>query len=100
MGMGWEVFTRIASALLVLSLFGCEKAPDPSGDNGLALYLKVHRIGSGADQWIEMKNMAGEWERTGLIFGYASDDYAECVKAISGMKRINFAREYRCVPAN
>ncbi len=46
-----------------------------------------------------MKNSADEWERVGLIFGYA-DDYDECLKAIAGLKQVNFAREYRCVPAN
>ena len=56
-------------------------------------------IGSSSDQWIEMHNMSGEWERTGLIFGY-QDDYSECMKAIAGLKKVNFAREYRCSPAN
>ncbi len=43
--------------------------------------------------------MAGEWERTGLIFGYV-DDYEECVKAIAGLQAANYEREYRCTPAN
>ena len=46
-----------------------------------------------------MKNMSGEWERVGLIFGYLGD-YDECLKAISGLGRENYVREYRCVPAN
>lgn len=46
-----------------------------------------------------MNNLAGEWERVGLIFGY-TDDYDECTKAVAGLKAANPAREYRCVPAN
>lgn len=57
------------------------------------------RLGSAADQWIEMHNSYGEWERTGLIFGYA-DDREECLKAIAGLKKVNFQREYRCTAAN
>ncbi len=50
------------------------------------------------DHWIELKNLAGEWEQVGLIFGYIGD-YDECQKAIEGLKKVNYAREYRCVPA-
>ncbi len=46
-----------------------------------------------------IENLAGEWERTGLIFGYV-DDQEECLKAIAGLKRVNYAREYRCASAN
>lgn len=51
------------------------------------------------DQWVEMRNMIGEWEKTALIFGYA-DDYGECMKTIAGLREVNFDRDYRCVPAN
>jgi hypothetical protein len=63
-------------------------------------HVSKNRIGSATDHWIEMKNIAGEWERTGLIFGYVDDDYGECQKAIAGLKAANYAREYRCTPAN
>lgn len=46
-----------------------------------------------------MRNMAGEWEKTGLIFGY-NGDAEECEKAIAGLKRVNYLREYRCTLAN
>ena len=46
-----------------------------------------------------MKNFAGEWERVGLIFGFIGD-YEECLKVTAGMKKVNYAREYRFVPAN
>ena len=48
--------------------------------------------------------MAGEWEKTGLIFGYSGDnedgDSEECLKAIAGLKKVNYLREYRCSSAN
>ncbi len=56
-------------------------------------------MGSDKDHWIEMKNVTGKWEKSGLIFGYdgAND---ECLKAISGRKEVNYKRECRCSPAN
>ena len=69
------------------------------GYRALEGYVAQHQTGKGADQWIEMLNSAGKWERTGLIFGYL-DDHDECLKAIAGLKQKNYAREYRCAPAN
>ena len=60
--------------------------------------VKGQKLGSDVDQWIEMKNMAGEWEKVGLIFGYLGD-FEECQNAIAGLKKVNYARNYRCVPA-
>jgi hypothetical protein len=34
-----------------------------------------------------MKIVTGEWEKTGLIFGYL-DDYEECLKALEGLKKL------------
>jgi hypothetical protein len=83
-----------------LLLVGCNADPKtPEGYGEFERLVSQHPIGSDADHWIEMKNLAGEWERTGLIFGY-SGDFEECEKAIAGLKKVNFAREYRCVPAN
>lgn len=78
---------------------GCESPDAIPGNAELQEQIKDKRVGVGADHWIEMRNITGAWERTGLIFGYA-DDYEECTKAIDGMKRINPGREYRCTPAN
>lgn len=86
-------------ASMSLALVGCEASDGPAGYGELAKQVQQDRVGQAADQWIEMRNMAGEWERTGLIFGYA-DDHEECLKAIAGLKEVNYAREYRCVPAN
>ena len=61
--------------------------------------LKKIVSGDGPDNWIEMKDLFGKWEQTGLIFGYQGD-YEECLKAIERMKRANPEREYRCTPAN
>jgi hypothetical protein len=93
----------VVAALLILS--GCSNKPFGSdgseipGFNGLENQIEQGKVGRSSDQWIEIKNSAGEWERVGLIFGYF-DDYDECLKAIAGLKQVNFAREYRCVPAN
>jgi hypothetical protein len=61
-------------------------------------FVAKQKIGSDTDYWIEMQNDAGLWERTGLVFGY-NGDFEECAKAIAGLKRVNYARVYRCVPA-
>jgi len=90
------------SIALALLSAGCENRPyndNIAGYDALVEHIKAHRVGRNADQWIEMKNVFGEWERTGLIFAY-SDDYEECLKAIAGLKKANADREYRCTSAN
>lgn len=84
----------ISAALLT----GCGE-PAPKSYDDLVAELASEKIGSDTDQWIEMSNIAGQWEKTGLIFGYV-DDQGECAKAIDGLKRANPAREYRCSAAN
>lgn len=86
-------------AAFALALAGCGNGSEVPGFEGLAEQVGRHRVGSDADQWIEMRNMSGEWERIGLVFGYL-DDRDECSKAIAGLKDANYAREYRCMPAN
>lgn len=78
---------------------GCAPDEGVPGHSGLERQVEGSPVGTASDHWIEMKNLVGEWERTGLIFGYG-DDFEECQKAIEGLARINTAREYRCVPAN
>lgn len=90
----------IAIAACGSGLLACSPASDEvPGFAALERQVQGTRIGRTQDQWIEMRNLIGEWERTALIFGYA-DDYGECIKAIDGLKAVNFDREYRCVPAN
>ena len=91
-----KILAVIAFPLLLAS---CGSSSGVDGYDSLSRHVAKNQIGRDADQWIEMFNDAGEWERTGLIFGYANDS-EECRKAIEGLKRENFAREYRCVPAN
>jgi len=90
---------RFAMLALSFMLAACGNDDDIPGYDALVRQVEGKRVGQAADHWIEMKNMAGEWERTGLIFGYA-DDHEECMKAIAGLKKVNYAREYRCTPAN
>jgi hypothetical protein len=89
----------VRAALLSLALTACGADDEVEGYSALERHVTNNRVGGDADNWIEMKNKAGEWERTGLIFGYLGD-YDECQKAIAGLKAANYAREYRCVPAN
>lgn len=79
---------------------GCNsKESNIPGFAELERQVEGQAIGADADQWIEYKNMVGDWERTGLIFGYIGD-FEECQKAIAGMKQANPNAQYRCVPAN
>lgn len=90
---------RVVALGLPLALVSCganPKAEDPADD--LVAFVESHKIGKGVDQWIEIRNIAGEWEKTALIFGYLGD-YDECQKALEGLKNTNYARDYRCVPA-
>lgn len=92
----------IAAVVTVATgLSACNSSRSDDVDNleAFETFVAKHRVGRDADHWIEMKNMSGEWERVGLVFGYL-DDYDECGKAIGGLKKVNYAREYRCVPAN
>lgn len=96
---------RVGATAALVALLGCSN--ERAGSNNLEIpgfdrlvnEVEQGQVGRSSDHWIEMKNSADEWERVGLIFGYA-DDYGECIKAIAGLKQVNFAREYRCVPAN
>ena len=91
-----------ASLFLIAALLcgACSKseAYKPASSN-LEEFVRSATIGEDADYWIEMKNLSGEWEKTGLIFGYYGDQ-EECRKAIGGLKAANDAREYRCEQAN
>jgi len=89
----------VAAALLLYALTACGNEDGVAGYDALSEHVESGRVGMDADHWIEMKNAAGQWERTGLIFGYL-DDHAECQVAVAGLKRVNYAREYRCIPAN
>lgn len=91
---------QLATAGLLGFLAACS-APSNEvvGFADLERQIEGKRVGYSQDHWIEMRNGIGEWERTGLVFGY-SDDYGECIKAIEGLQRVNTDREYRCVPAN
>lgn len=86
----------------VALLAGCNQSSETpvNGHDALVAHVEKNPVGTDPDQWIEMKTISGEWDRVGLIFGYYGADYDECLKAIAGLKKVNYAREYRCVPAN
>jgi len=91
--------TLVALAAL-LFVTGCNtKADDKDPSQKLVEFIDANKVGRDTDHWIEMKNLAGEWEKTVLVFGYIGD-YEECQTALAGLKKVNYSREYRCVPAN
>ena len=94
-----ELRALTAAGAAILLLAGCGDRHATPGFDDLSDQVSDNRVGADADQWIEMLNLVGEWERTGLIFGYG-DDFSECQKAIEGLKKANYSRDYRCVPAN
>ncbi len=61
-------------------------------------FVEDNRQGRDVDYWLEMRNMAGEWEKTVLVFGYLGD-YDECQKIADALAEVNYEREYRCTPA-
>ena len=92
---------KVSSMLALVSMTSaCDDEPkyEPEYKN-LEAFVSKAPIGADADYWIEMKNAFDEWEKVGLIFGY-NGDFEECEKAIGGLKSANYAREYRCTPAN
>jgi hypothetical protein len=94
--------TTILVLLCVAGLAACKEDGNEyqvDGYSALEHHVLNNRVGSGVDSWIEIRNALGEWEKTGLIFGYFGD-HEECEKAINGLKVENYAREYRCTPAN
>ena len=93
------MFRPLALIGLAIGLASCGSDEGVAGQHGLESQIERQRVGSASDQWIEMRNLMGEWERTGLIFGYA-DDYEECLKAVAGLNAANQQRDYRCAPAN
>lgn len=93
------IVTLVVLALAMV-LTACDRGDNRvPGYDSLIEQVKDNPVGADADQWIEFRNMAGQWERTGLIFGYV-DDQGECMKAIAGLREANPAAEYRCTAAN
>lgn len=88
---------------LCLPLWSCSKDAKTSDSvDDFVKYVEDRPVGSGADQWLEMQNMYGEWEKTVLIFGYYTDsgEIEECQNIAEALKNVNPSREYRCTPVN
>lgn len=82
------------------SLVGCSDDSYDGSLERLSRLLREKPIGDSTDQWIEKySTLANEWQRTGLIFGYA-DDYEACLEFIRGLTDQYPSNRYRCVPAN
>ena len=96
---------KLGSVLVLLGLStsllgGCNMSPSTGED--FAEFVRGQKIGNARDYMLEMQNMAGEWEPVMFVFGYSDDDgtRVECENAADGLRKINYARKYRCVPAN
>ena len=76
-----------------------ERSDKIEGFDELVAHVAKSPVGHDSDYWIEYQNMSGQWEKTGLIFGYI-DDFGVCQQAVTGLKSANPKAEYRCVPAN
>lgn len=92
-------FFAFGSGAVLLLIAACADDEQVEGFGALERHVARSQVGSDHDQWIEMRNMAGEWERTGLIFG-SFGDAEVCQQAIDRLQKVNYAREYRCTPAN
>lgn len=68
---------------------------DVSEYEAFVAYMEKGSAPKRSDYWIEMQSLYGDWERTGLVFGY-TDNLGECQKAIDGLKAVNYERDYRC----
>jgi hypothetical protein len=87
-------------ALITVICSGCDKSNSYENQSeAFVSYVDANKMGADTDYWVEMLNMSGEWEKTVLVFGY-TDDFAECQTVAAGLKKVNFAREYRCKAAN
>ncbi|MEX2166441.1 MAG: hypothetical protein WD852_05395 [Methyloceanibacter sp.] len=86
----------VMAALVTLS--GCGEAYDRQIKT-LETVIQWIQVGNSNDYWLEMKNALNQWERVALVFGYW-DDYEGCKDIIRLLGEENYAREYRCVPAN
>lgn len=89
-----------ATSFAALLLASCSKPVSTAEE--FQKFAKDHKIGSAKDYMLEMQNMAGEWEPVIFVFGYADDDgtRVECENAADGLRKVNYARTYRCIPAN
>jgi hypothetical protein len=100
-GVGGDGLMRFVLLTIIFSfLLGCDNHKNfEDENNAFVAHVNEHKIDSDTDYWIEMLNMSGQWEKTVLVFGY-TDDFGECKIVAEGLKKVNFAREYRCSPAN
>jgi hypothetical protein len=62
-------------------------------------FARLGQVGSSPDFWMEKFNLAGEWEKTMLVFGYA-DDRQACLDLVSAWAAKYPLDTYRCSPAN
>lgn len=92
-----ELMKWCVAALAALCVAGCTESKQVPGYETFVAHVEDQQLGPDVDHWIETKNAMGDWERTGLIFGYV-DDYGMCLEAISALRNAVRVREFRCVP--
>ena len=91
-------FSRSLLGIVSLALLaGCSDDLDAQ-QRTLDRFADRNQIGSSEDYWLEMLNLAGEWERVALVYGYY-DDFSGC-SDIARLLMSDYDRVYRCIPAN
>lgn len=87
-----------AAGLGILSVLSACSDNLAAQQNKLDQFVARHQVGSSNDFWLELFNVAGEWERVALVTGYF-DDYSGCMDIARSLTN-EFGRQYRCSPAN
>ncbi|MBY9066099.1 hypothetical protein K1X12_04265 [Hyphomonas sp. WL0036] len=95
--MTWGLLSRFYPVLALLIASACSADLDAQQAK-LDNFVAGNQIGSSNDYWLEMFNLAGEWERVALIYGYF-EDYSGCSDIADALMK-EYSREYRCIPAN
>lgn len=89
---------RIFSILLTLMAAAACGGNLDNQQSRLDKFVASHQVGASNDYWLEVFNLAGEWERVALIYGYF-DDYSGCSDVANALMK-EYSRQYRCTPAN
>ena len=89
--------------LTALGLFGCQEAASPTrSQSEFEKFVGEKPIGYATNYWLQMLQLDGTWGNVALVFGYYEEggSFTECQHMTVELTRVNFARKYRCVPAN
>lgn len=80
--------------IMVAMIINTEVSADVANNNRLIDSATQYLANEGA-YWFEMKNVAGEWEKMILVFGYA-ENKASCDFLLSYAQKTSPARMFKC----